>query len=208
MFAWFRARCNDQQLPPRCFKLSRSTPSGNRIRSAGFKGPRRVYAPERIELKEQAPAAGIEPATKRLTVALPYQHRTHRNVKWRETDSNHRPPGYEPGELPTAPSRKAPSGSRTHTSAMARQQATATSWAQNCITTKLSKIKEGCRLQVLDFRRWEADARRLIQSPKPKAQVLTPKLRAPSRNRTDIPSLRRRYLPARRSVLVVIQWDR
>ena len=27
-----------------------------------------------------APAAGIEPATKRLTVALPYQHRTHRNV--------------------------------------------------------------------------------------------------------------------------------
>ena len=36
---------------------------------------------------------------------------------------------------------KMPSGSRTHTSAMARQQATATSWAQNCITTKLSKIK-------------------------------------------------------------------
>ena len=35
---------------------------------------------------------------------------------------------------------KAPSGSRTHTSAMARQQATATSWAQKCITTKLSKI--------------------------------------------------------------------
>ena len=128
------------------FQLSRSTPSGNRTRSAGFKGPRRVYAPERIELKEQAPAAGIEPATKRLTVALPYQHRTHRNVKWRETDSNHRPPGYEPGELPTAPSRKAPSGSRTHTSAMARQQATATSWAQNCITTKLSKIEAVGRL--------------------------------------------------------------
>ncbi len=36
---------------------------------------------------------------------------------------------------------KVPSGSRTHTSAMARQQATATSWAQKCITTKLSKIK-------------------------------------------------------------------
>ena len=36
---------------------------------------------------------------------------------------------------------QAPSGSRTHTSAMARQQATATSWAQKCITTKLSKIK-------------------------------------------------------------------
>lgn len=47
MFAWFRARCNDQQLPPRC-KTIISTPSGNRTRSAGFKGPRRVYAPERI----------------------------------------------------------------------------------------------------------------------------------------------------------------
>ena len=142
VFAWFRARCNDQQLPPRC-KSNFSTPSGNRTRSADFKGPRRVYAPERIKnFKTKAPAAGIEPATKRLTVALPYQHRTHRNVKWRETDSNHRPPGYEPGELPTAPSRKAPSGSRTHTSAMARQQATATSWAQNCITTKLSKIRD------------------------------------------------------------------
>ena len=41
---------------------------------------------------------------------------------------------------------QAPSGSRTHTSAMARQQATATSWAQNCITTKLSKIEAGRRL--------------------------------------------------------------
>ena len=175
MFAWFRARCNDQQLPPRC-KTNFSTPSGNRTRSAGFKGPRRVYAPERIELKEQAAAAGIEPATKRLTVALPYQHRTHRNVKWRETDSNHRPPGYERpylshSELPTAPSRKAPSGSRSHTSAMARQQATATSWAQNCITTKLSKIKDA------------------------KAS------RAPSRNRTRITSLRRRRLAVRPSVL-------
>lgn len=135
------------------FQLSRSTPSGNRTRSAGFKGPRRVYAPERIEkFKTKAPAAGIEPATKRLTVALPYQHRTHRNVKWRETDSNHRPPGYERpclshSELPTAPSRKAPSGSRTHTSAMARQQATATSWAQNCITTKLSKIRDAQGIQ-------------------------------------------------------------
>src|SRR5690606_14941796 len=72
--------------------------------------------------KTKAPAAGIEPATKRLTVALPYQHRTHRKVK-------------------------APSGSRTHTSAMARQQATATSWAQNCITTKLSKITDARGIQ-------------------------------------------------------------
>ena len=114
-----------------------------------------------LSLKEQAPAAGIEPATKRLTVALPYQHRTHRNVKWRETDSNHRPPGYERpcqshSELPTAPSRKAPSGSRTHTSAMARQQATATSWAQNCITTKLSKI---------------TDARGIQRAPRPTLRV-------------------------------------
>ncbi len=35
---------------------------------------------------------------------------------------------------------KAPSGSRTHTFAMARQQATATSWAQ-FLATELSKIK-------------------------------------------------------------------
>lgn len=49
VFAWFRARCNDQQLPPRC-KTIISTPSGNRTRSAGFKGPRRVYAPERIAI--------------------------------------------------------------------------------------------------------------------------------------------------------------
>ena len=136
------ARCNDQQLPPRCFNFQEALRPGiapdQRASKARVASTRR----RELSLKEQAPAAGIEPATKRLTVALPYQYRTHRNVKWRETDSNHRPPGYEPGELPTAPSRKAPSGSRTHTSAMARQQATATSWAQNCITTKLSKITD------------------------------------------------------------------
>ena len=147
VFAWFRARCNDQQLPPRCFNFQEALRPGiapdQRASKARVASTRR----RELSLKEQAPAAGIEPATKRLTVALPYQHRTHRNVKWRETDSNHRPPGYEPGELPTAPSRKAPSGSRTHTSAMARQQATATSWAQNCITTKLSKITDARGIQ-------------------------------------------------------------
>ena len=45
VFAWFRARCNDQQLPPRC-KRKLSTPSGNRTRSASFRGLRRDYAPE------------------------------------------------------------------------------------------------------------------------------------------------------------------
>ena len=67
VFAWFRARCNDQQLPPRC-KTIFSTPSGNRTRSAGFKGPRRVYAPERIFSSAiKAPADGLEPSLVSLT---------------------------------------------------------------------------------------------------------------------------------------------
>ena len=71
MFAWFRARCNDQQLPPRC-KTIFSTPSGNRTRSAGFKGPRRVYAPERIfSLAIKAPADGLEPSLVSLTGSRP-----------------------------------------------------------------------------------------------------------------------------------------
>ena len=130
VFSWFRARCNDQQLPPRC-KTIFSTPSGNRTRSASFKGSRRDYAPERVPCGNRtrlaslegwclcrsakgtcceaeregvepsrpiqkarpgssgvpspvglpfrkAAEAGIEPASRRLTVSFPYQHRTHR----------------------------------------------------------------------------------------------------------------------------------
>ena len=74
VFAWFRARCNDQQLPPRC-KTLLSTPSGNRTRSAGFKGPRRVYAPERIATMK-APAHGLEPSLVSLTGSRPTEWAT------------------------------------------------------------------------------------------------------------------------------------
>ena len=70
------------------------------------------------------------------------------------------------------PPQKASSGSRTHTSAMERQQATATSWTQD-----LSSI--------------------IVKDHQCKTHF-----RAPSRNRTDVASLRRRSLPARRSVLM------
>ena len=47
------------------------------LRSLRFE---RSAVANRLALPLKAPEAGIEPATKRLTVALPYQHRTLRNV--------------------------------------------------------------------------------------------------------------------------------
>lgn len=81
----------------------------------------------------KAAAAGIEPASGRLTVAFPYQHRTHRIVSFSQdgrirTGDLVRPRHAEYQAFPR-PEPRAPSGSRTRTSAMARQQATATSWA-------------------------------------------------------------------------------
>ena len=81
----------------------------------------------------KAAAAGIEPASGRLTVAFPYQHRTHRIVSFSQdgrirTGDLVRPRHAEYQAFPR-PESRAPSGSRTRTSAMARQQATATSWA-------------------------------------------------------------------------------
>ena len=90
----------------------------DRIRSNGRRSRLRESA------SNEAAVAGIEPATKRLTVALPYQNRTHRNVLVRMA-------GFEPAvscfrntrdaRLPHVLFSRAPSGSRTHTSAMARQ---------------------------------------------------------------------------------------
>ena len=106
----------------------------------------------------KAAVAGIEPATRRLTGARPYQHRPHRNrsqdggiwtrdlvlPKHAEYQAFLRPacePGtnHAPGRRRVTTTdepirsglRRAPSGSRTRTFAMARRQAAATSWAQN-----------------------------------------------------------------------------
>ena len=81
----------------------------------------------------KAAAAGIEPASGRLTVAFPYQHRTHRIVSFSQ-DGRIRTgdlvlPRHAESQTFPRPESRAPSGSRTRTSAMARQQATATSWA-------------------------------------------------------------------------------
>ena len=104
----------------------------------------------------QAAVAGIEPAKRRLTAACLYQHRPHRNHESGWPDLNRRSQAPRPWECPgfatpwqsragirtadlVLPSTrvpgypthlisKAPSGSRTRTSAMARQQAAATSW--------------------------------------------------------------------------------
>ena len=106
----------------------------------------------------EAAAAGIEPAKGRLTGACLYQHRPHRNKSgWQDLNLRSQAPracampGFATlwqsrcGQIRTADlvlpkhagfqttphtdfNFKAPSGSRTRTSAMARQQATATSW--------------------------------------------------------------------------------
>lgn len=103
VFAWFRARLSDQQLPPRCAH-QHSVRESHPI--SGLQRPTlRLRAGENCIAPNRAPEAGIESATLRLSFTLPYQYRNHRDFE-------------------------APSGSRTHTSAMARQQATATSWAQ------------------------------------------------------------------------------
>ena len=71
MFTWFKARCNDQQLPPRCKKPD-STKFGNCARSAGGKAPRRIFAPERISpLAIEAPVDGLEPSIVSLTGSRP-----------------------------------------------------------------------------------------------------------------------------------------
>ena len=133
----------------------RSTPSGNRTRSASFKGSRRDYAPERVscgsrtrlarleawslcrsakdtscfkrKVRESNPQgrearpgssgvpspvgltfrkaaeAGIEPASKRLTVALPCQHRTHRTIQSGWLDLNQRSRAPEARGMPGFP---------------------------------------------------------------------------------------------------------
>jgi hypothetical protein len=98
---------------------------------------RRLPLPVGLYFRKAA-AAGIEPASGRLTAAYPYQHGTHRITSVRTV-------GFEPtiscfrsrrnGQAFPRPDSRAPSGSRTGhhpkdgPSAMARRQAAATSWA-------------------------------------------------------------------------------
>jgi hypothetical protein len=83
-------------------------------------------------LNRRAPAAGIEPASPRLTAGYSYQHELHRNRRVKQTVGM---AGFEPAlscsrsrripRLSYIPSRlihrQVPSGSRTRTSAMARR---------------------------------------------------------------------------------------
>ena len=133
----------------------------------------------------EAAAAGIEPAKGRLTGACLYQHRPHRNrnqggrirtcaLKLPELarcQASLHPGkvgagGFEPpiscsrstrvSRLPHTPKRTAPSGSRTRTSAMARQQATATSWARR-IAGRIVK-DQSTRWDSNPRRRWTNSA--------------------------------------------------
>ena len=99
-------------------------------------------------LSHQAAVAGIEPASRRLTVAHPYQHEYHRIIiilLHHPVFGGVRVAGFEPAiscfqgtrvrpDFPTPCLKIAPSGNRTRTSAMARQQATVTSWARICFS--------------------------------------------------------------------------
>jgi hypothetical protein len=66
----------------------------------------------------RAPAAGIEPASPRLTAGYPYQHELHRNRRVRQSgwpDSNRRSPAPEAGglaRLSYIPSRRLPTSAQ------------------------------------------------------------------------------------------------
>ena len=107
-------------------KERESNPQGCEARP----GSSGVPSPIGVSFRKAA-EAGIEPASRRLTVAFPYQHRTHRIMSLSVRLAPVRTVGFEPtiscsrGTRNTRLSHvltyRAPSGSRTHTSAMARQ---------------------------------------------------------------------------------------
>ena len=112
-----------------CGRRGSRTPKANRRPLS-----RRLPSPVGLSFRKAA-VAGIEPASGRLTAAYPYQHGSHRIVSINQSIriqigalmlSKHvSVPGF-----PMSCVSKAPSGSRTRTSAMARRQAAATSWAR------------------------------------------------------------------------------
>ena len=143
-------------MPPRCIVSSALRPG---IEPDLRASKAHVATTRRRELrtsKTKAPAAGIEPATKRLTVALPYQHRTRRNVngvrRTRNTDSKHgfrdmNGPVRVADSQPRLHAHKAPSENRTRIFCMASRWVTTTPWAQNaslpnCQRSKMPRHQE------------------------------------------------------------------
>ncbi len=112
-----------------------------------------VPSPIGLPFHIKAPAAGIEPASGRLTVAFPYQHRTHRNdfrfaiddcrlrkQKARNTSIFLRrksPIGNLKSKI-----KRASSENRTRNFSLARRWVTTTPWTPFVGSTKLSKIRE------------------------------------------------------------------
>ena len=141
--------------------------------------PSPIGLPFRIR---KAAAAGIEPASERLTTARLYQHRTPQSKSgWQDLNLRSQAPRAcampsfatpwtsRCGRIRTAvlvlpkhagfqttlhTEAKAPSGSRTRTSAMARQQAAATSWAllECAELSKTSRAPGGTRTHVTALR--------------------------------------------------------
>ena len=127
--AWLEARSRAIGPIPRTSGGRRGSRTLKAHRSPGFE-PGAVAL--RLALpRRQAPAAGIEPASPRLTAGYSYQHELHRNRRVGQSgwpDSNRRSPAPKAGglaRLSHIPSRlvhrQVPSGSRTRTSAMARR---------------------------------------------------------------------------------------
>ena len=95
MFAWFRARCNDQQLPPRWKFEKRSftgqhSVQGINTRSAGFRKARssRLRAGDwEVAIRLQAPVDGLEPSLVSLTG-------TSRPTDWATPDSQIQQSGW------------------------------------------------------------------------------------------------------------------
>ena len=156
----FKGRQHYQQRRPRIVFSHQRVPCGSRTHLASLEGwnlcrsakgtyesrrkeresnPQGCYArplsrrlPSPVGLPfRKAAEAGIEPASERLTVAFPYQHRTHRIKSNSVRLAPVRTAGFEPTiscsrstrnpRLSHVLNQRAPSGSRTHTSAMARQ---------------------------------------------------------------------------------------
>jgi hypothetical protein len=128
----------------------------------------------------QAPQTGFEPVTSTLTEWRANQAAPQGRTSLPHPRSAEPPVGVEPtlppyqdGRLPLQHGGvvRAPSGSRTHTSAMARRQAAATSWARQYPVRESSppgrlerpptspEVEQGVSIQ---WKRWESNPRRPV----------------------------------------------